>query len=195
MNEPTTIREALEELVKDPMVLAAAMVDIVAELEVLRTVSHARMFHPWYDYEITENGRKDGMESPPDGEEWNCCTWHLIPGNRSVYMDRGDFSETWYSVFADSIPTAHTEMEIAFLTRHLPQPAYQRILDVCCGHGRHAVRFAEAGYDVLAIDNNPMTITRAQADDGPCDRIRHFGAGVHEHRRSRSRHEPRLERE
>lgn len=72
-------------------------------------------------------------------------------------------SETWYSVFADSIPARHTEAEIAFLTRHLPQPAYRRILDVCCGHGRHAVPLAQAGYDVLAIDSNPTAIARAQA--------------------------------
>ncbi len=73
------------------------------------------------------------------------------------------FSETWYSVFADSIPARHTETEIAFLTRHLPQPAYRRILDVCCGRGRHAVPLAEAGYDVLAIDSNPTTIAHVQA--------------------------------
>lgn len=73
------------------------------------------------------------------------------------------FSETWYSVFADSILARHTEAEVAFLTRHLPQPAYRRILDVCCGRGRHAVPLAKAGYDVLAIDSNPTAIAHAQA--------------------------------
>jgi SAM-dependent methyltransferase len=80
------------------------------------------------------------------------------------------FSETWYSVFADSIPAHRTEMEIAFLRRHLPRPAYARILDICCGRGRHAIDLARTGYDVLAIDNNPHAIARAQAD-APADAV------------------------
>ena len=73
-----------------------------------------------------------------------------------------DFSENWYSIFADSIPPRYTEAETAFLTRHLPQPVFHRVLDVCCGRGRHTVSLAEAGYSVLAIDNNAAAIARAR---------------------------------
>ncbi len=37
-----------------------------------------------------------------------------------------------------------------------------RILDVCCGYGRHAIQLAEKGYQVAGIDLSPFLIERAK---------------------------------
>jgi SAM-dependent methyltransferase len=79
--------------------------------------------------------------------------------------DRVDdrYSALWYRTFLDSIPEAQTAAEVAFLGRQLPLPAHRRILDLCCGSGRHAFALAAAGYAVTAVDRDAEAIARARA--------------------------------
>jgi SAM-dependent methyltransferase len=59
-----------------------------------------------------------------------------------------------------------TAEEVAFI-RHLTgvePPA--AIADVACGEGRHARLFAEQGFEVMGVDQNPEFIARA-AEDAP----------------------------
>jgi len=37
-----------------------------------------------------------------------------------------------------------------------------KVLDLCCGHGRHAIRLAEKGFTVTGIDISPIAITQAK---------------------------------
>ena len=37
-----------------------------------------------------------------------------------------------------------------------------RVLDLCCGYGRHALRLAEKGFIVTGVDISPVTIRRAE---------------------------------
>lgn len=74
-----------------------------------------------------------------------------------------NYSSTWYTTFLESIEPAQTAAEIAFLTRHLPRPDYEAVLDVCCGIGRHAHLLAEQGYHVTGIDVNEEALTIARA--------------------------------
>ena len=71
------------------------------------------------------------------------------------------YSDTWFALFMDTITGAQTAREVEFLARQLPLPRYARVLDVCCGTGRHAVALAERGYDVTGIDVNRSALARA----------------------------------
>jgi SAM-dependent methyltransferase len=65
-----------------------------------------------------------------------------------------EYSRQWFEIFLDTIPADQTRHEVAFLRRNLPLPQFHRVLDVCCGSGRHARLLAEAGYEVVGIDRD-----------------------------------------
>lgn len=50
------------------------------------------------------------------------------------------------------------EAEAAFVQKVLKLRRGQRVLDVCCGYGRHAVLFAKAGLDVTGFDRSRLFI-------------------------------------
>jgi SAM-dependent methyltransferase len=72
------------------------------------------------------------------------------------------YSSTWFEQFLRPIPPAQTQREIQFLLPQLPLPRYRRILDLCCGEGRHAGELARLGYDVTAIDANEHALAVAR---------------------------------
>jgi len=45
------------------------------------------------------------------------------------------------------------------------QPGRDRLLDVCCGAGRHAAALAEMGFEVAAADLSPFLLDRAMVRD------------------------------
>lgn len=78
----------------------------------------------------------------------------------------GNYSQTWYDVFVDSIPLEQTEAEASFIARHLPQPRYTRIADLCCGTGRHVRALSEKGYQMVGIDHDSTAIEWARQQAG-----------------------------
>jgi SAM-dependent methyltransferase len=68
----------------------------------------------------------------------------------------------WYETFLDNIPESQTEKEVAFLMRQLPNPPITKVLDLCCGSGRHSHLLAREGYDVTGIDINGDAIRKAR---------------------------------
>jgi len=72
------------------------------------------------------------------------------------------YSPTWFALFMDAIDAAQTAREVEFLARQLPLPRHVRVLDVCCGTGRHAAVLADRGYDVTGIDINRGALARAR---------------------------------
>ncbi len=72
------------------------------------------------------------------------------------------YSPQWFAAFVDTIDPAMTSAEVEFLMRWLPKPSYQKVLDLCCGNGRHARLLAEEGYSVLGVDANPAALTTAK---------------------------------
>jgi SAM-dependent methyltransferase len=73
-----------------------------------------------------------------------------------------DFSSKWYDTFAATIPDAATELEIAFVRRHLPVERFPRILDLGCGAGRHAAPLSRAGYAIVGVDRNAEALAQAR---------------------------------
>ena len=57
------------------------------------------------------------------------------------------------------------EKEVKALLRIFSEegvPPKGRILDLCCGIGRHSILLAERGYQVTGIDLSPVLIARAR---------------------------------
>lgn len=73
------------------------------------------------------------------------------------------YSPAWFDIFLQTIPPAQTAAEVAFLRRQLPSPAYTRLLDVCCGTGRHALPLAAHGYAVTGLDRDLGMLAQAAA--------------------------------
>lgn len=81
------------------------------------------------------------------------------------------YSATWFEIFGDSVDDRQTERELAFLRRQLPLPEFSRVLDVCCGGGRHADGLASAGHRVVAIDVSERALESATARLGDRARV------------------------
>jgi SAM-dependent methyltransferase len=75
-------------------------------------------------------------------------------------MNPNDYTKRWYDVFESTHPYTATEVE--FLTTLLPNPPYARVLDLCCGRGRHAIPLARQGYDVVGVDVSEDALTEAR---------------------------------
>jgi SAM-dependent methyltransferase len=73
-----------------------------------------------------------------------------------------DISDAWIATFLETIPPEQTAREVAFLCEVLPLFTHPRVLDVCCGEGRHARPLALAGYAVTGLDAHPRLIARAR---------------------------------
>ncbi|MFQ6043821.1 MAG: class I SAM-dependent methyltransferase, partial [Candidatus Poribacteria bacterium] len=68
------------------------------------------------------------------------------------------------SCFMDAVgfpDEAKTAEEVRFIIDALELPAGARILDVCCGYGRHALQLARRGFFVVGLDYSREYLRRA----------------------------------
>ena len=72
------------------------------------------------------------------------------------------YSALWFRLFMPLQSEEMTQKEVAFLARQLPLPRYQRVLDLCCGYGRHALGLAARGYTVTGLDRDTEAIAEAE---------------------------------
>ena len=47
---------------------------------------------------------------------------------------------------------AEAKQQIEFVKRHIHLPKGAKVLDLCCGCGRHAIELKSQGYDVIGLD-------------------------------------------
>jgi SAM-dependent methyltransferase len=73
-----------------------------------------------------------------------------------------EYSRRWFGSFLDTIPDEWTAQEVDALLERLPLPEFRRVLDLCCGPGRHAGRLAAAGHHVTGIDRDVTAIETAR---------------------------------
>jgi SAM-dependent methyltransferase len=73
------------------------------------------------------------------------------------------YSRAWFEVFLETVPGEWTAGEVEGVCRRLPLPAYRRVLDICCGPGRHAAAMAARGYEVTGVDRDAEAIAQARA--------------------------------
>jgi ubiquinone/menaquinone biosynthesis C-methylase UbiE len=72
------------------------------------------------------------------------------------------FGELYLRMFETILTPDRTAQEVAGLITLLDLPSGARILDVCCGQGRHAIPLAQAGYEVMGLDRSSYLLDQAQ---------------------------------
>src|SRR5882762_9799369 len=73
------------------------------------------------------------------------------------------YSHRWFEFFHTGIGEARTMQETTFICRCAPLPHFRKVLDVCCGIGRHARALSNRGYSVIGIDRDSHAIAKARA--------------------------------
>ena len=78
------------------------------------------------------------------------------------------FGEDYLNIYRHTLTAERTEKEVAFAERKLDLDGGARVLDLCCGHGRHSVLLAKRGYKVTGLDLSQSYLDLAQraASDG-----------------------------
>lgn len=77
-------------------------------------------------------------------------------------MTTNTYSALWFQLFMPLQIEEWTEKDVNFLARQLPLPRYARVLDLCRGYGRHALRLAQRGYQVTGLDRDEAAISEAR---------------------------------
>src|SRR3989442_7425025 len=70
------------------------------------------------------------------------------------------YSQVWYDTFLRGVPPEQTEREADFLARVVPRG---RVLDVCCGLGRHMEALEARGYECVGVELDPGLVAEARA--------------------------------
>lgn len=70
----------------------------------------------------------------------------------------GHYKEIWRSI----IPAELTPKEVDFMMQYFNLKPGNRVLDIMCGYGRHALALARKGIEVTAVDNLPDYIREIQ---------------------------------
>ena len=73
------------------------------------------------------------------------------------------YSRRWFEFFHIGIGEVRTMQETAFIRRCAPLPGFRKVVDVCCGMGRHARALSKHGYSVIGIDRDADVIAKARA--------------------------------
>lgn len=73
------------------------------------------------------------------------------------------FGEDYLRIY-DFLTPELTAWEVKGVLQRLALPVGSAILDLCCGHGRHAIALAKRGYRVTGQDLSEFFLRRAQAD-------------------------------
>lgn len=93
------------------------------------------------------------------------------------------YSPSWFEFFQSSIGEERTQREVEFACAVAPLPKFRRVLDVCCGMGRHARELAARGYSVTGVERDGGAIQRARELGGGPDYIQ---IDVRDHRPAQS---------
>lgn len=72
------------------------------------------------------------------------------------------YSGKWFDSFAKGIDLAQTGREVDWIQSVAPPATFPRVLDLCCGLGRHAGMLASRGYDVVGVDRDLAVIEQAK---------------------------------
>jgi SAM-dependent methyltransferase len=73
-----------------------------------------------------------------------------------------EYSSQWFDLFLNAGDPPRTGQEVAYLARMFPLPEFRRVLDVCCGTGRHARGLGGLGCEVTGVDRDAPALHQAR---------------------------------
>jgi SAM-dependent methyltransferase len=74
----------------------------------------------------------------------------------------GCFGPDWLALYQPMLSHDKSARQVDFIEHVLSLKRGSRILDIPCGHGRHAVEFARRGYEVVGVDLNNFFLRMAR---------------------------------
>jgi SAM-dependent methyltransferase len=74
------------------------------------------------------------------------------------------FDEDYLRIYTPFLPPEKTAREVTGIIALLNLPTGSRMLDLCCGHGRHAIPLAQHGYQVSGLDLSEVLLQRAEIE-------------------------------
>ena len=80
----------------------------------------------------------------------------------ALMTQTNSYSSQWFEFFHRPIGKERTQREVDFIAAVAPLPEFQRVLDLCCGMGRHARALSARGYAVTGIDRDATAIAKAR---------------------------------
>jgi SAM-dependent methyltransferase len=80
--------------------------------------------------------------------------------NQSIRTN--SYSQDWFKFFHAGIAGARTTQEVDFVCHCAPLPDFHKVLDLCCGMGRHARALANRGYSVTGVERDAAAIAKAR---------------------------------
>lgn len=72
------------------------------------------------------------------------------------------YSHRWFEFFHVGIVETRTTQEIDFVCACAPLPSFRKVVDVCCGMGRHARALFSRGYSVTGVEREAAAIAKAR---------------------------------
>lgn len=74
------------------------------------------------------------------------------------------FGENYVRIYGPFLTPERTSREVNQIVELLSPPPESEILDLCCGHGRHAIPLAKRGYRVTGQDLSAFLLEKAEAE-------------------------------
>jgi SAM-dependent methyltransferase len=74
------------------------------------------------------------------------------------------FGEEYFDIYGPMLSEERTTREVEGIEKLLALPPGSRVLDLGCGHGRHAIPLAQRGYQVTGQDLSEVFLDRARAE-------------------------------
>jgi SAM-dependent methyltransferase len=87
--------------------------------------------------------------------------WPMATSN-----DPNSYSRDWFELFHVGISSTRTDQETAFIRHCCPLPSFARLLDLCCGMGRHARALAAQDYTVTGVERDARAVAAARDQGG-----------------------------
>jgi len=72
------------------------------------------------------------------------------------------FNEDYFRIYGPRLSPDRTAGEVDGIVELLGLPAGAKILDLCCGHRRHAIPLAERGYQMTGLDLSEVFLRHAR---------------------------------
>ena len=72
------------------------------------------------------------------------------------------YSPRWFKFFHIGIAETRTTREVDFVCACAPFLGFRKVVDVCCGMGRHARSLFSRGYSVTGVERDAVAVARAR---------------------------------